>query len=340
MPALSSMPMQTSPANPRWLCATALARALALAWFFLIGLAVEAAPPARVPVILDTDIGDDIDDTWALGLLLKSPELDLKLVVGDNGKNLYRAKLLAKFLERAQRTDVAVGLGIDTAMHGTGGQADWLADYNLNAYPGKVYADGVQAMIDTILKSSEKVTLIAIGPVPNLAAALAREPRIASKVRFVGMHGSVRKGYGNANQPAAEYNVKEDAKACQRALSAAWDITITPLDTCGLVQLSGEDYARVRGAKNPIAQAILENYRIWLGRDRQAEADTHSSVLFDTVAVYLAISDRLCTIEELGIRVTDAGFTVIDPAAKRMRVATAWKDLPGYEDWLARRLAQ
>lgn len=340
MPALSSTPMQTSPANPRWWRATALARALALALFFLISLAVQAAPPARVPVILDTDIGDDIDDTWALGLLLKSPELDLKLAVGDNGKNLYRAKLLAKFLERARRTDVAVGLGLDTATHGTGGQAGWVADYNLNAYPGKVHADGVQAMIDTILKSPEKVTLIALGPVPNLAAALAREPRIASKVRFVGMHGSVRKGYGNANQPAAEYNVKEDARACQRALSAAWDITITPLDTCGLVQLSAAEYARVREAKNPIAQAILENYRAWLGRDRQAEADTHSSVLFDTVAVYLAISDRLCTMEELGIRVTDAGFTVIDPAAKRMRVATSWRDLPGYEDWLANRLAQ
>ena len=60
------------------------------------------APAAKIPVVLDTDIGDDIDDTWALGLLLKSPELDLKLVVGDYGKSEYRAKLLAKFLERAR----------------------------------------------------------------------------------------------------------------------------------------------------------------------------------------------------------------------------------------------
>ena len=336
------MPMQTTFTKLRPAHATSSTLALALACFLLSvlsGFAAEAAPAARVPVILDTDIGDDIDDTWALGALLKSPELDLKLVVGDNGKNLYRAKLLAKFLERANRTGVAVGLGLDTATHGTGGQAGWVADYNLNAYPGKVYADGVQAMIDTILKSPEKVTLIAIGPVPNLAAALAREPRIASKVRFVGMHGSVRKGYGNANQPAAEYNVKEDAKACQRALSAGWDITITPLDTCGLVQLRGADYARVREAKDPLDQAIIENYRVWLGRDRQGDAVTHSSILFDTVAVYLAITDHLCTIEELGIRVTDAGFTEIDPNARRMRVATAWKDLPGYENWLATRLA-
>ncbi len=42
-----------------------------------------SAKVGRIPVILDTDIGGDIDDTWALGLLLKSPELDLKLVVGD-----------------------------------------------------------------------------------------------------------------------------------------------------------------------------------------------------------------------------------------------------------------
>lgn len=324
----------------RWAAPCVALALLILSLSRSVASSAEPVQPKRIPVILDTDIGDDIDDTWALGLLLKSPELDLKLVVGDNGKNLYRAKILAKFLQNAGRSDVAVGLGMDTATHGVGGQARWVADYNLNAYPGRVYADGVQAMIDLILNSPEKVTLIALGPVPNLAEALAREPRIAPKVRFVGMYGSVRKGYGNSAQPAPEYNVKQDVQACQRALSAGWDITITPLDTCGLVQLSGADYARVREAKNPITQAILENYRVWLGRDRQAEADTHSSVLFDTVAVYLAIGDRLCTLEELGIRVTDAGLTVIDPSAKRMRVATSWKDLPGYEDWLARRLSQ
>ena len=58
-------------------------------------------PSVRIPVILDTDIGDDIDDTWALVLLLKSPELDLKLVVGDQGKPLYRARLIAKLLQVA-----------------------------------------------------------------------------------------------------------------------------------------------------------------------------------------------------------------------------------------------
>ena len=54
------------------------------------------ASAAATPVILDTDIGDDIDDTWALLMLLREPSLDLKLAVGDFGNPLYRARLLAQ----------------------------------------------------------------------------------------------------------------------------------------------------------------------------------------------------------------------------------------------------
>src|SRR6516164_7533507 len=72
----------------------------------------DAQPSGKPkPVILTTDIGDDIDDTWALGLLLKSPELDLKLVLGDYGKNQYRAKLLAKFLQTVGHSNVPIGIG-------------------------------------------------------------------------------------------------------------------------------------------------------------------------------------------------------------------------------------
>ncbi|MCZ7640369.1 MAG: nucleoside hydrolase [Verrucomicrobia bacterium] len=180
--------------------------------------------------------------------------------------------------------------------------------------------------------------MIAIGPLPNVAAALTREPRIAARARFVGMHGSVRRGYGNSDKVAAEYNVKEDPKACQIALSAAWPVTITPLDTCGIVQLKGADYARVSHSADPVARAIIENYRVWLDADQRAQADRQSSILFDTVAVYLALSTDLCRMEDLHVRVTDDGFTVIDAAAKSLRVATEWKDLDGFHRWLADRL--
>lgn len=306
---------------------------------------VRAAEAARrIPAILSTDIGDDIDDTWALGFLLKSPEIDLKLAVGDYGRPEYRAKLLAKFLQRTGRSDVPVGLGVEvTKPGGEPRQSEWVKDYDLASYPGKVHRDGVQAMIDLIMKSPEPITVIAIGPAPNIAAGLEREPRIADKARFVGMHGSVRVGYGGGKTPAAEWNVKCDPKSLQKAFTAPWEVTITPLDTCGIINLTGDKYRKFRNSKDPVAVAILDNYRLWLahpnnGKGDTKPAETRSSTLFDTVAVYLAFDQSLCTMETLGIRVTDDGFTKIDPAAKKVSVASSWKNLGAFEDLLVERV--
>lgn len=294
----------------------------------------------KIPVILDTDIGDDIDDTWALGMVLRCPDFDVKLVVGDHGKPLYRAALIAKFLETVGRTDVAVRIGLDVEIHHTHrNQGQWVRDYSLAKYPGPVYLDGLQAIIDTIMDSSGPVTVIAVGPLPNIAAALQREPQIARKARFVGMHGSVRRGYGGKKEIDAEYNVRANPRACQTVFTAPWEMTITPLDTCGIVSLRGGKYEKVRDSKDPVAAAVIENYRIWC-KGNSHQPDSKSSVLFDTVAVYLAHSTDFVQIENLNIRVTDDGYTRIDPAARSLKVATEWKDLAAFEDllvaWLTR----
>src|SRR5512134_2032937 len=91
---------------------------------------VETARP-RIPVILDTDIGDDIDDTWALVLALKSPELDVKLVVTDFGNTEHRAKIVARLLEIAGRADIPIGIGIQEN-DALGPQTDWVKDYELS----------------------------------------------------------------------------------------------------------------------------------------------------------------------------------------------------------------
>ncbi len=306
------------------------------------GAATSPAAKGRVPVILDTDIGDDIDDTWALGLLLNCPELDVKLVVGDYGRPQYRARLLGKLLTAMGRPGIPIGVGVEVA--GVGGvesQGAWLGDYDLTTYAGKVHKDGVQALIDTILSSPEPVILIAIGPVPNVAAALAREPRITQKARFVGMHGSVRLGYGGSTNVAAEWNVKCDPAGLQKVFAAPWAKTITPLDTCGLVDLSGAPFARVRDSEEPIARTIMANYRAWAARRKDlapADVERKSSTLFDCVAVYLAVTEDLCRMESLPIRVTDDGFTRVDPAGAATRVAGGWKDLNAFRDWMVTRL--
>lgn len=294
----------------------------------------NSASSEKIPVILDTDIGGDIDDTWALAMMLKSPELDIKLIVTDTGNTTYRAKVVAKMLEVAKRTDIPIGIGLHLS-DDEGGQADWVKGYDLDSYPGKVYKDGVGALIDTIMNSPKQTTLICIGPVPNISNALEREPRIAEKAKFVGMHGSVRKGYGGSEKISAEYNVVAYPKDCQKAFTAKWDMTITPLDTCGLIVLKDEKYAKIRDCQDPIAKAVIENYNIWArGNPEQ------SSVLFDTVAVYLAFSEELLVMEKLGIRVTDDGFTIEDENAKKINCAMDWKDLSAFEDFLVDRLTK
>jgi inosine-uridine nucleoside N-ribohydrolase len=113
------------------------------------------------------------------------------------------------------------------------------------------------------------------------------------------------------------------AAACRAAFAAPWEVTITPLDTCGLVRLRGERHAQVRDSDNPPAQAVMENYRIW-AKDlswTQPDPEAASSVLFDTVAAYLAFSEDLLTMEEIGLHVTDDDHTVIDGTAKPIRCA-------------------
>lgn len=294
----------------------------------------------KIPVILDTDIGIDIDDTWALAMMLRSPELDVKLILTDTGDTRYRARLTAKLLEIAGRTDIPIGIGIPLENQPMP-QVPWVGDYDLSNYPGAVYEDGVGALVDTIMKSTEPVTLISIGPVPNIAAALQRAPQITQQTRYVGMQGSIRYGE-NGSQPAcAEYNIVKYAHACQEVFSAPWEMTITPLDTCGLIRLRGEKYTAVHSCNDPLIQALFENYHIWAKLFKDAagiDPERESSVLYDTVAIYLAFSEEFLNIEKLPIRVTDDGYTVIDEKAKVIRCATSWKDQTEFENTLVRRL--
>jgi inosine-uridine nucleoside N-ribohydrolase len=185
--------------------------------------------------------------------------------------------------------------------------------------------------------SAEPITIISVGPSTTVAAALERAPEIAAKAAFVGMQGSVRKGY-DGGPVCAEYNVKQNVSAAQKALLAHWrKATITPLDTCGLVRLKGTGFAALEQVPSPLTKAVLENYRIWAKKEHVSE----SSILFDTVAVYLALpgSKPLLALENLRINVNDQGFTVIDPKGMPMTVATSWYNLQGYEEWIVQLLS-
>ncbi|NLO36805.1 MAG: nucleoside hydrolase [Clostridiaceae bacterium] len=301
------------------------------------------APAKRIPVILDTDIGGDIDDTWALVMLLNSPELDIRLILTTGHNTYYKAQIVARMLEIAGRTDIPIGLGEATS-DTAGFQAAWLDSFDMNRYAGDVYRDGVTKLAQCVMGSPEVVTVIAIGPLGNLAAALRMQPEIASKARVIGMHGSIRKGYFGADRPSREYNVAAQPDAGRQVFAADWEMTIAPLDTCGTIVLTGEKYQEVLHSDRPLARALIENYRVWL-QARKGMKDVQPGMLFerstllcDTEAVYLAFSEELVQIETLGVTVSEHGDTVIDPGAKPIRCATSWLDFAAFQDILVRRI--
>lgn len=305
-------------------------------WIILILLQCPFLFAEPVPVILDTDAGSDIDDTWAIGMLLGSPQIDLKLIVTGRDNVQRKADLVAKVLEQMGRTDIPVGIGVKVNDDPTN-QEQWIGDYKVSHYPGKVYQDGVQAMIDMIKAAPGPVTLLLIGPQTNIREALRRDPSIAGKARVVSMAGSVEIGYNGKQGREPECNVVVDVAAARAVFDAPWEITMVPLDGCGTLALKGERYARVAGSKAPRARTVIDNYRLWTGFKSFPEGE--SSILFDTAAVALVFDESFFEMKTVKLSIDDAGNTVPDEKNGRpVRCAMNWKNREAFENLLVESL--
>ena len=194
----------------------------------------------KTPVIFDTDICDDIDDTWALGVLLQSPELDCKLITTALRDTEAKAKVVAKFLDKVGRTEYphrdrgqAAGRLLAPDELGQGLRSGLLSGPGLK--------DGVQAIIDTIMNSPTRVTLIAVGPLPNIAEAL-RGSRASPRRRTSSACTAASTSVTAARRsPMRNTTWPRMPKPPRRSSRLAWPMTITPLDTCGRVALTGDE---------------------------------------------------------------------------------------------------
>ncbi|MFQ6083983.1 MAG: nucleoside hydrolase, partial [Candidatus Aminicenantia bacterium] len=190
--------------------------------------------------------------------------------------------------------------------------------------------------IRTIMDSPDVIKLICIGPLTNIKVALDQEPDIVKNAHFIGMQGSICRGYNGHEGITAEYNVVKDIPAAQKVLSANWrSITITPLDTCGLIRLQSRRYQAVKNCRNPITAAVIENYHKWNKPDKNFERE--STVLFDTVAIYLALSEENLVMKEMKIKVGADGKIREDNSGRSMNVAIAWKNQNAFLDFLVAR---
>ena len=296
----------------------------------------------KIPVILDTDIGSDIDDTWALAMLLRSPEFDVRYIITSEDNTVHKAKLTAKMCDEMGHGDIPIGVGFRTIKdEGINPQAAWVGDYDFSDYPGRIDEDGIAGFVETVMASDEKITVLAIGPLQNIAMAIVREPKVADRIRIIGAHGSIYKGHSD-DHPDSEYNLRARTAEAQNILRSRVEFIFVPLDVTAHLVLDGENYQRVlraREAGDVYAKCVLDNFDAWMVANNCTYYKTQSTCLYDTAVIYRALSDELFECEDLPLWMDDGAYTKIDPErGKMINCAVRWRDVGAFYDFLTARL--
>jgi purine nucleosidase len=270
-----------------------------------------AAQRAPIKVILDTDIGTDIDDAWALGLAMTSPEFELIAVTITDGNTTARARVACKLLHTADRGDVPVAVGRPTPPPaGIDYQFAWAEDFTAKR---PVVQPAAQLIVDTARRFPNEVTLIAVGPLQNVADALRLEPRLPKLLkRVVLMSGSIRASAWSP-APVPEWNVVRATADAQLVYAAGFPLTTVPLDSTSYVQLKDEERERLRARATPLTQSLEALYRLWL------DAPSRRMTLHDQLAVAETArpGEFFGRCDALHLRVDDQGYTRIDEANGR-----------------------
>ena len=255
----------------------------------------------RQLVWLDTDVGDDIDDAFAIGLIVKSPELKLLGVSTAFGDTEMRARLVDRYFAEIGWTGIPVTAGVHTETDNKMTQRDYA-----EAAPARKHADGVAAMLDAIRAHPGQVTLIAIGPLFNVGAAIERDPETFRKVkRVVIMGGSIYRGYGTA-KAAREWNILCDPKGAAKLFSAGVLLYVMPLDSTQIpLDAAGREAIFAKNGK--LGAQIQALYKQWA-----AGNPNHSPnpTLFDPVAVTYTFRPDLCPAKPMHVDVDAKGMTI------------------------------
>ncbi len=260
---------------------------------------------APAKIILDTDIGDDIDDAWALAFILAHKNFDLLGVTIAHGNTPARTPIALKMLHLTGRDSVPVAVGRKTSEF-KAHQYTWAEDFTAKRAIKQSAADFI---IEQVKKYPGQVILLAVGPLQNIADALRKEPNLGKYIkRVVLMSGCV---YGTATSKdklIREWNVYQSTADSQLVYGASLPLTIVPLDATTLVKLTEEERKQVRDYKSPLTYALECLYRLWLDNPNSR------MTLHDQLAVAEAASPGTFfgKLETLPLIVDAEGYTRID----------------------------
>jgi len=252
-------------------------------------------------VILDTDIGDDIDDALALGLILASPELELVGVTTVFKNTLARARQARTILKIAGRGEVPVAAGCGAVLSPRttlpfdprqAYLAGELPNQDASCLPEEELPPldprhGVDFLIETLLAGAGDIIPITIGAMTNLAMALVKEPRLGAKIpRIVSMAAVFER-------PMSEWNIRCDPVAAALLFGSGIPMDIIGLDVTMQVRFRPEHLQALDGCPRPLAQRLSQATKLWAQHDRWAEQIRRLPIMHDPLAVATLLAPDL-----------------------------------------------
>jgi purine nucleosidase len=286
---------------------------LSCVWFLFLSSFLQAESSNPQKIIIDTDIGDDIDDAFAIAVALRSPELRILGISTTFGDTETRAKLLDRFLGEVGRQDIPVVAGTPTRASGNFTQRRYAEGGN---FAKASHPPATDFILERIRRNPGEITLIAIGPLTTVGALIDKDPETFRKLyQVVLMGGSIARRYGDLGYdpphgPEAEWNIKNDIPSAQKLLASGVPIFIMPLDATQL-KLDEVKRAILFQAGTPITDALTILYHQW---------GQQTPTLFDVMTVAYILDPKLCPITPIHITIDPQGFTRPGPGAPNAQV--------------------
>lgn len=213
----------------------------------------------KTKIIIDTDIGDDIDDALAIALALESPELEIMGITTVFKNVTARARLAARMLKMAGRADIPVFAGLgrpivnQVDLEAIPCQYSEVADGQENGFSDQA----IDFIIETVMKSESDITLVPIGPLTNIAVAILKEPQLRTRVKAIVMMAGCF--YTHCN----EWNVRCDPEAARIVFDSGIPIKAIGLDVTFKCQLSKNDVDKLSASTKPSARYLPELIKRW-----------------------------------------------------------------------------
>jgi purine nucleosidase len=289
----------------------------------------------RRPVLLDTDIGTDVDDLLALALLVGSPEMQLIGVTTVYGDTALRARMTRLVLEQLQRRAVPIGIGARETLTG---RPVWWAGHEGQGIPGldRVQLDEGITAADLLHQAATehrgRLELFAIGPLTNVAEAIAADDSFATSLRHLYIMG------GAFWMEQAEHNIKSDPEAADIVFRSGIPMTICGLDVTLRVLLREADMSQIREAACGIGSVLEDQVRRWWAFTGATENHLH-----DPVAILPALRPELFRFEQCDVHVEidgpNPGRTRVNGCGSGAVRIAADVDVEAAEQEIVRRLA-